>query len=155
MAHEQQKDGSFLSYSTPHKRSFKNAKIYHSIFPSALILSCLSSPEETTQSEILKNRLAEFLLSQKSEHWSFNYWARGSKETKIMPFPDDLDDTCCALLALFQYNPNLIDPQVMAKVVTILNFVEEKEGGPYYTWLVPPDTKEEWRDIDLDRKSVV
>ncbi len=149
LAKSQQKNGSFLSLSTPSKRSFKNAKKYHPTFPSSLILSCLCSLEETAGIKQIKDKLTIFLLSQKNKHWSFNYWVRNSQEAQKLPYPDDLDDTFCALSALFQHNPKLIDGSAMAKIVTLLTAVEEKEGGPYRTWLVSQDADKIWKDIDL------
>lgn len=145
----QQKDGSLLSLSSPHSKSFTKAKKSYMIFPSFLVLSCLNALEETAKIKTIRRKVAKFLLSQKSEHWSFNYWARGSQEAKTRPYPDDLDDTFCALSALFQYNPKLIDGSAMAKIVTLLTAVEKKEGGPYRTWLVSQDADEVWKDVDL------
>ena len=121
---QQQKDGSFLSLSTTNRYSFKDAKKYHSTFPSSLILSILCGLDETPEVKLIEDKLAKHLLSQKSKHWSFNYWVRNSKEAKEMPYPDDLDDTFCALSALYQYNSQLIDGSAMAKIVTILTAVE-------------------------------
>jgi len=149
LAREQQKDGSFLSLSSPNPRSFAKAKKYHPIFPAFLVLSCLSTLEETPKIKTINQKVAKFLLSQKSKHWSFNYWIRNSPEAKKLPYPDDLDDTFCALSALYQYDPDLIDGTAMAKIVTLLTAVEEKEGGPYRTWLVPQDADEVWKDVDL------
>lgn len=149
LATQQQKDGSFLSLSSPNPRNFSDARQYHTIFPVFLVLSCLGVLEETAKIQMIKRKAAAFLLSQKSEHWSFNYWVRDTKEAKQLPYPDDLDDTFCALAALYQYNPKLIDGSAMAKIVTLLTAVEEKEGGPYRTWLVPPDAKKVWKDVDL------
>ena len=149
LAKSQRKDGSFLSLSSPNPKSFTKAKNYHPIFPAFLVLSCLSPFEETPEIKTIKQRAAKFLLSQKNKHWSFNYWVRDSKEAETLPYPDDLDDTFCALSALFQHNPGLIDGAAMAKIVTLLTAVEEKEGGPYRTWLVPQDADEVWKDIDL------
>lgn len=147
--HQQQKDGSFLSYSTSNRLKFKNARKHHSTFPPSLILLILCGLDETPQLKEVKKKAADFLLSQKSSHWSFNYWARNSKESKKMPYPDDLDDTFCALSALYQYNSKLIDGSAMAKIVTLLTAVEKKEGGPYRTWLVPDTAKNVWKDVDL------
>jgi len=149
LATQQQKDGSFLSLSTPNSLKFRKAKKYHSTFPASLILSCLNSLDETSEIKKIKRKAAKFLLSQKSPHWSFNYWARDSKESEQMPYPDDLDDTFCALAAFYQYNPELIDGSAMAKIVTLLTAVEEKEGGPYRTWLVQGGAKKVWKDVDL------
>jgi len=149
LARSQQKDGSFLSLSSSNPRSFTKAKKYHSIFPVSLVLSCLSTLEESPKIKRIKRRAAKFLLSQKGKNWSFNYWARDSQEAKKLPYPDDLDDTFCALAALYQYNPELIDGSAMAKIVTLLTAVEEKEGGPYRTWLISQDADKVWKDVDL------
>jgi len=149
LAKSQEKDGSFLSLSSSNPRSFTKAKKYHPIFPAFLVLSCLSALEETPKVKTIKQKAAKFLLSQKSKHWSFNYWVRNSQEAKKLPYPDDLDDTFCALSALFQYDPNLINGSAMAKIITLLTAMEKKEGGPYRTWLVPQEAEEVWKDIDL------
>ena len=143
---QQKKDGSFWSWSSPNKNNFDEAKKYNSIFPSALILSCLDSIEK---SEKIKKGLVDFLLSQKSDYWSFNYWKREAKENKTMPYPDDLDDTFCALSGIYKYDSKLIDGAAMAKIVTLLTAVEKKEGGPYKTWLVSESVDEVWKDVDL------
>jgi len=143
---QQRIDGSFLSLSSPNKDSFIKSRKYNSVFPSSLILSCLTLNKESKE---IKNNLVNFLLSQKSEYWSFNYWKRNSKENIKLPYPDDLDDTFCALSAIYINNPKLIDGAVIAKVVTLLTAVEKKEGGPYRTWMVSESVDEVWKDIDL------
>lgn len=143
---EQQKDGSFKSWSSLNKNNFSKAKKYNSIFPSALILACLDSVEKT---EEIKKRLTNFLLSQKSKFWSFNYWNREAPENKIMPYPDDLDDTFCALIGIYKYDSKLIDGSAMAKIVNLLTAMEKKEGGPYRTWLVAKNADKVWKDVDL------
>jgi len=143
---EQQNDGSFKSWSSLNRNNFSKAKKYNSIFPSALILACLDSIDKT---EEIKKRLANFLLSQKSEFWSFNYWNRGAPENKTMPYPDDLDDTFCALIGIYKYDSKLIDGSAMAKIVNLLTAMEKKEGGPYKTWLVTESIDKVWKDVDL------
>lgn len=149
LAKEQQPDGSFLSLSFSDKNNLKSAKTYKTTFFASLILSCCNNLTETPQIKIIKQKLVSFLLSQKSKYWSFNYWARDSEASKKFPYPDDLDDTCCALAALFGYNPKIINTRAIAKVVMLLTAVEEKEGGPYRTWLVPKDAKKEWQNVDV------
>jgi len=144
----QLKNGNFISLSSKSQKDFSNAKKLNSIFPTILVLSCLSEIDGATVKKI-KERIAGFLLSQKSEFWSFNYWDRSSKEAKKMPYPDDLDDTFCALSALFLYDSSLINGKAMAKIVAVLTAVEKKEGGPYKTWLVPKEANKVWEDVDL------
>lgn len=145
---EQQKDGSFLSLSSPSRDHFDQSLKFHSTFSTALVLSCLNSLEETVQLAAIKKRCVSFLLSQKSKDWSFNYWKKGSKENKTMPYPDDLDDTFCALSALFEYDPEIIDGRALAKVAHLLTAQEEKVGGPYRTWLAVKNAVG-WEDVDL------
>ena len=149
LAKNQLKNGGFLSLSSPNLNNFISAEQYQTTFPASLILSSLNTLKETLKVQEMKTKIANFLLSQKSKHWSLNYFVRNSKDAHKLPFPDDLDDTFCALSALVQYNPKLIDASAMAKIVMLLTAVEEKEGGPYYTWLVSPDTEKTWKDIDL------
>src|SRR5216684_1891580 len=113
---QQLPNGSFLSLSS--NTDFKNAIKYQTIFSTALILSCLSSLKNSRASGPT-DLATKFLLTQKSTNWSFNYWSQESKEHKLLPYPDDLDDTFCALAALYQYNPGLINGEVLAKVVSI------------------------------------
>ncbi len=122
---QQQRDnGSFLD--------FDNNNTYHSIFSTALILPCLDKIE-TPQIQTVKRKIVEFLLSQKSKQWSFNFWARDLEQTKSLP--DNLSATFCTLSALTQYNPDLIDGSAIARILMLLTGLEEKEGGPYYSWL--------------------
>lgn len=146
---QQQKDGSFLSLSSPNPDNFDKALKFHSTFSTALILSCLNKLEETTQIKLIKHKCASFLLNQKSKHWSFNYCVRDSREAKQMPYPDDLDDTFCALSALFEFDPTLLDGTALATVVSLLTATESRVGGPYRTWLVPETADKVWKDIDL------
>jgi len=142
----QKKDGNFLSFSSTDKKISKDIKKLNSVFSSALILSSLHSLKNT---EKIKNKLANFLMAQKNDFWSFNYWTRNSKESKKFPYPDDLDDTFCALCALSLFDEKIIDGEALAKIVTLLTATEEKEGGPYRTWLIPPNSDTVWKDVDI------
>lgn len=146
---DQAADGNFTCFSTTSSRSFKDCIHYNSIFSTALILLCLSELKEEYDFKKMSSKAVNFLISQKSNYWTFNYWKRKSGETKKMPFPDDLDDTFCALAAIHKYKPALIDGAVMGSVVDILTAVEKQEGGPYRTWLVPDTADKIWLDIDL------
>lgn len=66
-----------------------------------------------------------------------------------MPYPDDLDDTFCAVSSLYQYNRRLINGRGMAKIIQLLIATEVTEGGPYRTWLINDKAGREWMDIDL------
>jgi hypothetical protein len=146
---QQEAGGNFLSLSFTQSAGSIGVKQYHSLFFTTLILGVLVDVEDAPRVKKIKEKAASFILSQKSEHWSFNYWMRNSREAKKMPYPDDLDDTFCALASLFQYNPHLIDGKSMADIVQLLTTNESEEGGPYRTWLVPPESGKKWRDVDI------
>ena len=148
LAKSQREDGSFPNFVSVSK-GFNNTKENQSVFPTCLILSSLSGLGNSEDLEKVKNKAAKFILNQKSEFWSWNYWKRNSRESKSTPYPDDLDDTCCAMAALIECNPKAVPVKAVAKSVNLLVYCESKEGGPYYTWITPPDADKSWKDIDL------
>jgi len=145
---QQLSDGSFESFSSTKIDNFSDATIYHTNFITAIILEVFANVSDTPVLYQIKMRAAKFLLSQKSKYWSWNYWSKSSKEFTKMPYPDDLDDTFCALNALFLFNNKLITGSAYARIVQLLTNVEEKEGGPYKTWLISQNTSG-WDDVDI------
>lgn len=145
---KQRPDGSFDSYSSPSKRRFKKTFRYQTTFTPALILTALSQVD-TPATAKLKQRLAGFVKAQAGPSRSFNYWSKSSPERRRQPYPDDLDDTCCALAGLALYDSALVGADVLAAFVKLLLAVETQVGGPYRTWLVPPDSPAVWLDVDL------
>lgn len=148
LAKQQQPSGGFASFSSAQLTPFVTQKTYHTTFAPALILSALQAVESSGADDV-RNRLATFLLTQKSQHWSFNYWARNSKEAALLPYPDDLDDTFCALAALWQHDSQIVSGAGLAHAVKLLLATESQLGGPYRTWLVPKDSDKIWLDVDL------
>jgi hypothetical protein len=112
------------------------------------MLAALSGVEVAGKRPVC-DRLARFLVEQRSAGWSFNYWAKTAAERRTQPYPDDLDDTFCALIGLLAYNPSLVDEAALAKIVKLLLATETATGGPYRTWLVPPTAPKVWLDSDL------
>lgn len=88
------------------------------------------------------------MLAQKSERWSFNYWARAAQERITFPYPDDLDDTFAALAAIARHNNALINGHAFSAIAKILTGHEIQAGGPYRTWLVANNAPTEWQDVD-------
>ncbi len=97
----------------------------------------------------MRGGLAKWLLAQHGPAWSFNYWAAGAPERAATTYPDDLDDTFCALGGLYLHDPKLIDAAALGKIVRLLLATESKVGGPYRTWLVGPEAAKHWRDVDV------
>ncbi|NTU66330.1 MAG: hypothetical protein HGB08_00200 [Candidatus Moranbacteria bacterium] len=149
LSREQRANGSFFSLTSEKKNNLENGTHHRSTFPASLILSCLSGLADFKEVGIVRKKAAGFLLGQKSDFWSFNYWERGSSDEKEAPYPDDLDDTFSALFAIHGYDQKIIKGRDMGKIVTLLTATEKKEGGPYATWLVPRNADKKWRDIDL------
>lgn len=66
-----------------------------------------------------------------------------------MPYPDDLDDTFAALIALRGLDPDILSGEVLACIAKLLTSTEAQEGGPYRTWLVKNQVDPAWQDVDL------
>ncbi len=142
----QSSDGGFLGLASAHPDDFAAAHHHPTVFFSALILECLA---DVPQGQSVRDNLARFLLRHKSETWSWNYWVRGEVAAKLRAYPDDLDDTACALAALYHHDPRLVDGAVQAHLASQLIAAEVKPGGPYRTWLVGSTASEVWRDVDV------
>lgn len=113
----------------------------------ALILSCLMEGDLHGH-EAQAKRLAD-ILRKEIAPGSVNYWPRDSEEHRRTRYPDDLDVTSCVLAALHAHDPANVGTDVWAKVVNILTLQEEKEGGPYRTWLISlEDTESSWHEVD-------
>lgn len=146
---QQRHNGGFLSLTSADKNDFSTAKTYPTTFITANILNCLNPLPNSSLADSIKKKAVRFLLFQRSKLWSFNYWQRNSAEAELMPYPDDLDDTSCALAALANFNPALITGRALAGIVKMLAMAETKPGGPYRTWLVNKKAKAIWHDVDI------
>lgn len=146
---QQEKDGSFLSLTSQRPDDFGGAQTYKTTFITSQVLGCLNHFSLNKDADNSRSKAAEFLLSQKSSYWSFNYWQRGSTETSRMTYPDDLDDTFSALSALWSYDQKLISGKALHEITRMLIATEAKTGGPYRTWLVPKSAPKQWQDVDL------
>lgn len=104
---------------------------------------------ENIQSKEIVNQGVKKLIREKSKNWSFNYWLKNSEKYKNEPYPDDLDDTFCALNVIYNCNQKLIKGEDLAKITNLLINCEKKIGGPYKTWLISNDKEEKWSDVDL------
>jgi hypothetical protein len=159
----QEPDGSFVSLSSFSQTDFASAIPYRTTFFTSIILACMNSisnayaldAESAAKIQKIREQAARFLIAEKSGRWSWNYWAHDARERKTMPYPDDLDDTFAALIALGGFNPAPIDASALAPVVKLLTATETQEGGPYRTWLVGDDADPHWKDIDLVANSNV
>ncbi len=140
--------GGFLSNAGPDIDSFEDGARYVTTFATVLVLSA-TAELEASGLEVMRERAAAFLLKQCSAAGSFNYWPRGSEQARERPYPDDLDVTACALAALYEYRAELVGPELLAAAVKQLTLCEAQVGGPYYTWMVPPDAPKVWRDVDV------
>jgi hypothetical protein len=148
LARVQQGDGGFISLSSSDADSFEGAVSYRTVFAAANILHCLNSVQYPSAQNVAK-KTAAFLSVQRSTSWSYNYWPRDSRECKLVPYPDDLDDTFCALSALAGHKAASIDGRVLAAVSKLLIGTEVQPGGPYRTWVVDSAAPAAWLDTDL------
>lgn len=142
-------DGSFSSYSSPTLRPFASVKKRETTFFTSTVLLALQAVPSQVDRDALGEKGVNFLLQQRSERWSWNYWKRESTATKSIPYPDDMDDTACALAALAAWKSAALNGNALASVTKTLTALEVTPGGPYITWLVSRDAAEVWRDIDV------
>lgn len=146
---QQQLDGSFLSLSSPKAQDFTKAVQFHSTFSTTLVLQNLASLPTSPSITSLTRSVSAFLLTQRTQYWSWNYWVKDSEEAQKLPYPDDLDDTFCALSGLYLADESIITGEVLAYASQLLTTLEVAEGGPYRTWLTPADSQPVWTDVDL------
>jgi hypothetical protein len=146
VASVQEAGGGIVSYSGPTRYPFTKDRTYHTTFVPCLMLQALHA---LPQASTVCANLYRFITDQRSEHWSFNYWATEAPERLTLPYPDDLDDTFCALIALQAHTPSAIDATVLARIVKLLVATEVSPGGPYRTWLVTPESPKVWHDVDV------
>lgn len=148
LATVQSEDGGFRSQSSPTKTPFLPTRSYATTFVPATMLAALAQSDSSHLLPV-RAQLAAWLLQQKSSVWSFNYWTKDSPERTTLPYPDDLDDTFCALLALHAHDPRMIDAAALGVIVKLLIATETTVGGPYRTWLVKPNAERQWLDVDV------
>lgn len=117
-------------------------------FITSLVLLSLGG-SDSAQARQIAEKGARFLISERSSEWSWNYWPRGSAEAAAMPYPDDLDDTACALAAISRWIPDSVSGKALAWLTKHLARAEIQEGGPYGTWMLREGAAEEWRDCDV------
>ncbi|HVV25943.1 MAG TPA: hypothetical protein VHC21_02845 [Candidatus Saccharimonadales bacterium] len=148
LAGQQEADGSFVSFSSASAQRFRRLRDWQTVFVPALMLTSLAEVA-APQARAVRERLAAFLLDQKTDDWSFNYWSRRAPEYQTQAYPNDLDDTFCALAGLYRHDPSLVDEAAMAHTIKLLLAAETSVGGPYRTWLVSADSAPIWLDVDL------
>jgi hypothetical protein len=120
----------------------------HTTFYTACSILALQNFLILPELAVFKKTATAFLLEQKSDNWSFNYWKRGSLESRNEPYPDDLDDTALALSALYILDKSFFTGDMLAQMIMLLTSAESQEGGPYFTWINPPTDAAVWKDID-------
>ena len=138
---------SFLSLSSPNPHFKSNVKNFSTTFTNAIIMMNIMKSNSLSARKIVKT-LNRYVKKQRNKQLSFNYWDKNVDEYKNIPYPDDLDDTFCALTALHEYDDSYLTGKDMRRIIELLVHQEAEVGGPYYTWITDGDDIE-WRDIDL------
>lgn len=142
----QQPNGSFFTF--VNSKESTAAIPINTTFATSLILICLYHVKDQPLAATIIRQGVDFLLQEKSKDWSWNYWQEKSPKRKLQSYPDDWDDTACALTALSLYRAELITPEALASITKLLIATEVKPGGPYYTWMLQ-DQSSLSKDIDV------
>lgn len=112
-----------------------------SIFNTALILC------SDREKNIYSTRALDFILSEKDENWTWNYYKKEYR--KEFNLPNDMDDTFTCLSAISIHKPEIITPKILSTIIKNLIKQEQKLGGPYYTWIVEPHMRDDWNNVDI------
>jgi hypothetical protein len=138
-------NGSFQSFSFT-----KDSKIQTPVsttFTTSLILGCLKEVTGLPEAKNIIDQGVNFLLAERNNNWSWNYWQKDSPEAIANPYPNDWDDTACALITLSLYRKEVITPKALAAITKLLVATENTPGGPYNTWMINKESKD-WKDLD-------
>lgn len=143
---QQAADGSFGGATSPSITPFVGRRKQPTIFPTILILDCL---REVIGTEDIRLRAAKYLEGQVSDDGSWNYWDVTSTAKQAQPYPDDLDDTACALAALTRSGKSWVDGFRLGQFARLLVAAEQRPGGPYNTWLIDARKAPQWQNVDV------
>jgi hypothetical protein len=71
------------------------------------------------------------LLQNRNKNWTWNYWKRDTSLATIKSnYPDDLDDTANALLAIRAYRPSVINGTSLAHIANVLKVLRSMLAAP-------------------------
>lgn len=119
------------------------------IFIPSLVLLALYPAKAHEATTVIAQKLLEYIAANKSANWTWNYWPQTTIPSRHSTYPDDLDDTSCAMAAIAQWEPESINGESMVHMTKTLFMNESKPGGPYFTWIVHGQRNSELQDIDL------
>lgn len=124
LSKNQLSSGEFATMISP-KPDMKNSIYVKSPFFTALILHSLSHLNKSEDLNGITRKATNFLLQERDDT---GYWRFFGKESGI---PPDLDDTCCALSALYIYGVEL-DFETISE--SLLRYRDNK--GIFNTWVL-------------------
>jgi len=146
LAQQQRTDGGFDGVASADAVGFTNTRLHPTIFFTALICQCCN---EIKNAQNISEKGSAYLLRHKSKAWTWNYWQRDERGAQMQGYPDDLDDTACALAAIIGFDTSHLDGTLLGHIGRQLVAAEAAVGGPYETWLVPASKLDIWHDIDV------
>lgn len=146
VAKNQNTSGGFTSVSQHSNEENKNSN-HETIFYPALIATLLKQINQPQINDIVE-KIYFFLVKEKNNDWSFNYWSKRDPIFGSEPYPNDLDDTCLALAAFANYRSQSISGKGLAHLISFLINNETTPGGPYFTWLINIPRQGPWNDVD-------
>ena len=116
----------------------------------------------TRKINIISDKTFNFLLSEKSPTWTWNYFSKETqKKFPALHYPDDNDDTFIVLSALLLHDKESraietvarhdfakSNGKVLATITKNLMKTGVTSGGPYKTWYTNV-ADEKWQDVDI------
>lgn len=140
LSSKQRSSGEFATMRAK-KIDMKNSSYVKSVFFTTFVLHSLSQLKNVFPINEMSWKATKFLLNEKEGE---GFWRFFGKETHL---PLDLDDTCCALSALFE---NGVELEYRTIANYLLNYRNNK--GIFYTWVLDhslPETNSDFKnDVD-------
>ena len=126
LAQTQRPSGEFATFTSPRLDMADAKERPKSVYFTTFVIHALSCLPPSPLIKQIQRRAGDFLLREQEDNGAWHYDGRRD-EWKI---PLDLDDTCCAIAALF-----ILGQHPALSLYTHLWQNEVAPGGPYYTWI--------------------
>lgn len=144
-------DGTIPIFFSSDRDVMQDVRTCRSNFFYGLMLSVLQNADAASRAVLadLSQGLARVVRAEITPQGTVNYWTQDEPLRAVRPYPDDFDTTSCSLAGLIQAGEASSAGALLGGVVRALTSLETREGGPYRTWLVPPNAADVWKDTDV------
>jgi hypothetical protein len=141
LAQTQRPSGEFATYTSSRLDMVGAEARPKSVYLTTFVIHALSCLPASPLIEQIQHRAGDFLAREQEDNGAWHYDGRGGQ----WQIPLDLDDTCCAVAALF-----ILGQRPVLSFYAHLWQNEVAPGGPYYTWIGVDHTNDSSFACDID-----